>query len=359
MGERAIPRETFVLMRGQYNRADKQQRVTADVPACLPPLPDDAPANRLGLARWLVDSRNPLTARVFVNRLWEQFFGMGLVATSENFGYRGELPSHPELLDYLAVDFAADWDVQALIRQIVTSATYRQTSAVSREQYVRDPQNRWLARGPRFRLPAEFVRDNALAISGLLSPKMGGPSVKPYQPAGLWEELAGGANGGPYVQAEGEDLYRRSLYTFRKRTVPHPTLATFDVPSWEICQVRRAVTNTPLQALALMNDLTYMECARKLAERLLCEGGDTDRDRLQFGFRLCTSRFPGEDELNRLLQGLHKFRDYFRGGELELARQYVGHGAAPVNQSLDVRELAAYTAAASSLLNLDETITKE
>src|SRR5207237_2564082 len=220
------------------------------------------------------------------------------VKTAEDFGVRGELPSHPELLDWLATDLIrTGWDVKALQRLLVTSATYRQDSRATPELLQRDPDNRLLARGPRFRLPAEAVRDNALAIGGLLVEKVGGPSVKPYQPAGLAEQLAGGAGEGPYVQEKGAGLYRRSLYVYRKRTVPHPILTTFDAPSREVCQVKRPRTNTPLQALALLNDTTYVEAARHLAQLMLTEGGRTPEDRLTFAFRRATARSPSSTEL--------------------------------------------------------------
>ncbi len=258
------PRPTYVLKRGRYDQPDLAQKVAPGVPACLTPLPAGAPSNRVGLARWLTAPDNPLTARVAVNRVWQHSFGIGLVKTAENFGLQGELPSHPELLDWLATEFVrSTWDLQALERLIVTSATYRQASKVTAPLLQRDPENRLLARGPRFRLAAEVVRDNALAISGLLVERVGGPSIKPYQPAGLWEQLAGGAGEGPYVQDKGPDLYRRSLYIYRKRTVPHPALTTFDAPSREVCQVKRPRTNTPLQALELLNDVTYVEAARR------------------------------------------------------------------------------------------------
>ncbi|MFO1091983.1 MAG: PSD1 and planctomycete cytochrome C domain-containing protein [Planctomycetaceae bacterium] len=277
MEEMPQPRDTFMLIRGQYDK--KGDKVTAAIPAAFPPLPEGAPANRLGLAQWLVSPTQPLTARVTANRYWQMFFGSGLVKTSEDFGSQGAPPSHPELLDWLAAEFmhgagpeSRSWDVKGLVRLIVTSATYRQTSHASRELYARDPENRLLARGPRFRLQAEFIRDQALAVSGLLNPKIGGHSVSPYQPTGLWEELMSREDNDrftaqKYVQSHGPDLYRRTMYTFWKRTCPPPTLSTFDAPDREVCTVRRGRTNTPLQALVLLNDPTYVEASRKLAER--------------------------------------------------------------------------------------------
>jgi hypothetical protein len=248
------------------------------------------------------------------------------------------------------------WNLQHIQRLIVSSSTYQQRSEASPEVYRRDPENRLLARGPRHRLPAEAVRDNALAVSGLLVQKIGGPSVMPYQPEGLWEELAGGAFE-VYTQGHGDDLYRRSLYVYRKRTVPHPSMSTFDAPSWEICQAKRAVTDTPLQALALLNDVTYVEAARKFAERMLLEGGSSADDRLTFGYRSATGRAPSAAELNTLRASLEKYAARFHQSK-EAAEEFISHGESPRNQSLDVVELAAHTAVASVLLNLDETVSK-
>jgi hypothetical protein len=359
MEDLATPRDTYVLQRGRYDSPDKKQKVQPNVPACLPHLPGNVPANRLGLARWLTDPTNPLTARVAVNRFWQRYFGTGLVKTTENFGLQSEPPSHPELLDWLATEFIrTGWNVAALQRLIVTSATYRQSSRETPALLRRDPDNRLLARGPRFRLAAEMVRDNALAVSGLLVEKIGGRSVKPYQPAGLWEDLAGGAGEGPYVQDKGPNLYRRSLYIYRKRTVPHPSMATFDAPSREICQVNRARTNTPLQALELLNDVTYVEAARHLGQLMLTDGGPCAEERISLAFRRATSRAPRPTELNVLLAGLGRYLDEFRR-DPEAARSFVQHGDSPVDPKLDAAELAAYTATASVILNLDETITKE
>jgi hypothetical protein len=359
MEDLKTPRATFVLKRGRYDQPDKEQKVEPDVASCLPPLPADAPRNRLGLAKWLVDPKNPLTARVTVNRYWQHYFGAGLVRTTENFGVQGDVPSHPDLLDWLATEFVrGDWDVKAMQRLIVTSATYRQSSKASAELLHRDPENRLLARGPRFRLPAEAVRDNALAVSGLLVEKLGGPSVKPYQPPGLWEELAGGAGEGPYVREKGPNLYRRSLYVYRKRTVPHPALSTFDAPSREVCQVKRPRTNTPLQALELLNDVTYVESARRLGELMLTEGGKTAEERVTFAFRRATARKPSDAELRILVRGLERYREKF-SADKGAAQKFLRHGDSPPDTKLDPVELAAYMATASVILNLDETITKE
>jgi hypothetical protein len=352
------PREMFVLKRGRYDMPDKGQKVEPGVPECLTALPSDASRNRHGLARWLVAADNPLTARVTVNRVWQHHFGTGLVKTAENLGLQSEPPSHPELLDWLATELIrTGWDLKALHKQIVTSAAYRQSSKAAPALLHRDPENRLLARGPRFRLAAEVVRDNALAVAGLLVERVGGPSIKPYQPAGLWEELAGGAGEGPYVQDKGPDLYRRSLYIYRKRTVPHPALANFDAPSREVCQVKRPRTNTPLQALELLNDVTYVEAARALAQRMLNEGGPTPDERIAFAFRRATGRTPGASELAVVRRGLDRYRKSF--SDREEALRLIRHGESPVPASLDPAELAAYTAAAGVILNLDETITLE
>ncbi len=359
MKELGEPRETYRLKRGAYDAPDTTEALSPGVPSFLPELPADAPANRLTLAQWLVNPANPLTARVVVNRVWNEFFGHGIVKTVEDFGSQGSPPTHPELLDWLATEFlASGWDLKALQKLIVTSATYRQDSAANAELIERDPESVLYARGPRFRLPAELIRDNALAVSGLLVPKMGGPSVMPYQPEGLWAELAGGAGQGPYVQAVGEDLYRRSLYTYRKRTVPPPSLTTFDSPSWEQCRVRRGRTNTPLQALALLNDVTYVEAARRLAERMLTEAGPDAPQRIVHGFRLATGRAPSHFEQETLTAGLNGYLATYAANETA-ATEFASQGESAVAESLNPIELAAYTAVGGVLLNLDETITKE
>jgi len=358
MEELPQPKPAYVLKRGRYDMPDKSQNVEPGVPACLPPLLTTVPNNRLGLARWLVDPANPLTPRVAVNRFWQHYFGTGLVTTAENFGVQGEAPSHAELLDWLAAEFVrSGWNVKAMQKLIVMSAAYRQNSRAGPELLKKDPDNRLLARGPRLRLPAEVMRDNALAISGLLVDKVGGPSVKPYQPAGLWDELAGGA-ASKYVQDKGADLYRRSLYIYRKRTVPHPALSTFDAPSRELCQVKRQRTDTPLQALALMNDVTYVEAARALAQRMLNEGGSTSEHRLTYAFRRATARRPGTTELQVLTKGVDRYLRFYHG-DPKAAQKLVRHGDSSVNSNMDTTELAAYTSMASIILNLDETISKE
>jgi len=348
------PRETHVLVRGMYDRPGK--KVDPGVPAVLPPLPPGAPDNRLGLAKWMVDPANPLTARVAVNRFWQNAFGVGLVKTAEDFGSQGEWPSHLELLDWLATEFIrTGWDMKAIQKTIVMSATYRQASRVTPELLHDDPDNRLLARGPRLRLPAEMVRDQALAISGLLVDKIGGPSVKPYQPAGLWKELSGGDD---YKPDTGEGLHRRSLYTYWKRTAPPPMMMNFDAAGREACVVRELRTNTPLQALNLMNDVTYLEAARKMAERMMREGGSTPASRAIYGFELATARKPGSRESEILLSSFSYYRDAFQSRPADAAK-FLAHGEAPRDERLDARELAAYSAVASLILNLDAAVTKE
>jgi len=359
MDEMASPRETFVLGRGDYrNKGDK---VTPGVPAVLPPLPDGAPQNRLGLAKWLLDPGHPLTARVAVNRFWQMFFGTGLVRTSEDFGSQGEAPTHQDLLDWLATEFVRGaWDVKALQRLIVTSSTYRQSSRVTPDLVERDPENTLLARMSRFRLPAEVVRDNALAISGLLTETIGGPSVYPYQPKGLWEEMSYGDNhtAQHYKPSHGADLYRRSLYTVWKRTVPPASLSTFDAPDREKCTVRRPRTNTPLQALVLLNDPTYVEAARILAERMIGEGGNDPSARVRRGYLLALTREPAPAETDLLLTIASQQAEEFRA-DPQAAQALLAVGEHPYDKKLDATELAAWAMVASTILNLDETITKE
>jgi hypothetical protein len=363
MQEMDKPRDTFVLMRGQYDaHGDK---VAPATPAFLPPLPKDAKADRLALAKWLVAPEHPLTARVTVNRFWQSFFGTGIVKTAEDFGIQGEAPSHPDLLDWLAVEFRESrWDVKKMVRMIVTSSTYRQSSVVTPELLARDPENRLLARGPRYRLPAEFVRDQALAVSGLLDGRIGGTSVFPYQPPGLWEELMSRSDGDnftaqKYTPSHGADLYRRSMYTFWKRTSPPPTMTTFDAPDRETCTVRRGRTNTPLQALVLLNDPTYVEASRKLAERILKELGAaaTPDDRIAFAFRLATARKPSAEESAVLRRILDKQLAVYRSNA-KAAADVLAVGESPRDEKIDAAELAAWTTVASTILNLDETVTK-
>jgi hypothetical protein len=354
MAEQAPRRDTFVLKRGAYDAPG--EKVQARPPAVLHRFRAEWPDNRLGLARWLVDRANPLTARVTVNRLWQSMFGVGLVKTVEDFGSQGEWPVHPELLDWLAVEFVkSGWDVRAILRLMVTSAAYRQSSKAAPSAFEKDPENRLLSRGPRHRLPAEMIRDQALAWSGLLVEQVGGPSVKPYQPPGLWQELAGGRG---YQPDKGEGLYRRSLYTYWKRTVAPPGMITFDSPDRETCVVRETRTNTPLQALHLMNDTLYVEASRKLAERVMREGGATPGERLTFAIRVVLGRAPRAGEAQLIEAAYGKFAQYYRSRPEE-AERYMDHGDSPRDQRLEVRELAAYTAVASLLMNTDEAVTKQ
>jgi hypothetical protein len=355
MAELSPRRQTFVLKRGQYDQPG--DKVDPGVPSLLPVLPKDAPANRLGLARWLVDPGHPLTARVAVNRFWAMYFGAGLVETVEDFGLQGDLPSHPELLDWLAAEFVASaWNVKALQKLIVSSATYRQSSHVTKELRERDPKNRLLGRASRLRLPAETIRDNALAVSGLLKDKVGGPSVKPYQPAGLWEDVSVN-RGYKYVADRGDGLYRRSMYTFWRRTCPPPSMMLFDAPDRETCLFRRARTNTPLHALILLNDPTYLEASRKLAERVMHKTA-TSPERLALGWRLALARTPTAAEQAILLDMYRESLDKFQADPAAAAK-LLAVGSSPRDVALNQAELAAWTTVMNVVLNLDETITKE
>ena len=353
MEELPEPRQTHVLNRGAYDQPT--DRVERTVPAALPPLPADAPRDRLGLARWLVSPEHPLTSRVAVNRIWALFFGRGLVKSVEDFGSQGEWPSHPELLDWLAAELMeSGWDVKGLVKTIVMSQTYRQASKADAALLERDPDNSLLARGPRLRLPAEMVRDQALFAAGLLVEKVGGPSVKPYQPEGLWEELAGQK----YVADTGEGLYRRSMYTFWKRTAPPPFMMNFDAAGRETCVVGQTRTNTPLQALNLMNDVTYVEAARKLAERMIREGGADPDARIARAYQLLLAREPREAERKALRGSYQHYLERFQG-DPAAALELLSEGESPRDASLDPAEHAAATTVASLILNLDETVTKQ
>lgn len=357
MEEIAEPSPTFVLMRGAYDK--KGEAVTAATPSHLPAFPSGLPTNRLGLARWLVDPGNPLTARVTVNRLWQSVFGTGLVRTTEDFGSRGELPSHPELLDWLANEFVrTGWDVKRMMKLLVMSAAYRQDSRLTPRLRELDPDNRFFARGPRYRLSAEMIRDQALAVSGLLVEKLGGPSVKPYHPPGLYEQVVSGSSASTYVQDKGADLYRRSIYTYWKRSVPNPAMLVFDAPFRETCTVRRSRTTTPLQALNLLNDPTYVEASRLLAQRMMLEGGTAPESRIRHGFRLATGREPRRVELGVLVTGWRRMEASFRA-DRSGAESLLTVGETKADPTLDPVELTAYATVASTLLNLDETITKQ
>jgi len=364
MEELPTPRDAFILKRGEYDKPG--EKVLPGVPGALPDMPANLPRNRLGLAQWLVDPRNPLVARVAVNRFWQMLFGTGLVKTSEDFGSQGEWPSHPELLDWLATEFVGNgWNVKGILRTMVLSDAYRRSSRATGDQLARDPQNRMLARGPRLRLPAEMIRDQALAASGLLVERVGGPSVKPYQPAGLWEELSGTA----YVQDHGDALYRRGLYVFWKRTAAPPVMVAFDAAGREVCSVRETRTNTPLQALALMNETAFVEASRALAQRAMKtaggesgvgsrESGVDDDARLIRLFRLVLARSPSDRELAVLRRSLLGHRAEF-ARDPAAAGKLIAVGESQADPALNPVELAAFTAVANLVLNLDEAVTRE
>lgn len=358
--DRATPRDAFVMMRGQYDRPS--EKVQPGVPAVLPPLrvarPDVKPT-RLDLANWLVDRNHPLTARVAVNRLWQQFFGTGLVRTSADFGTQGEPPSHPELLDWLAAEYRdGGWDTKRLVKMLVMSDAFRRDSRQTAAEQAKDPQNRWLARGPRFRLAAEQIRDNALFASRLIDLTLGGRGVRPYQPANIWEPVGySDSNTRYYLQDHGAALYRRSLYVFIKRTAPHPLLVNFDAPNREqLCAVRDR-TNTPLQALQLMNDVQHVEAARALAERALAEGGTTTDQRITFLYRTLLSRRPDADELRLVDANLAQQRKLYRA-DPSAARKLVAAGESKPRGVAPADETAAWTMVANLLLNLDETLNR-
>ncbi len=346
-------RDTHILARGKYDQPG--EKIEPGVPAALPPLAIDDSADRLGLARWLVSGQNPLTARVVINRLWRDLFGTGLVKTTEDFGVQGERPSHPELLDWLAVEFVqSGWDIQHMLKLIVTSNTYCQSSRCNARLLERDPENRLLARGPRFRLPAEMIRDQALFVSGLLTSKIGGPGVKPYQPQGLWKDIASTTD---YEQSKGPDLYRRSLYTYWKRTVPPPMMINFDAAGREACDVALRRTNTPLQALNLLNDITFVEAARMLAQDAMSES-QSDKLTLRRMFQQVLCRDPAARETEILLNSYQAYRTRFLT-EIEAARKLIETGESALDTSLAPAELAAWTMIGNTLLNLDESVTKE
>ena len=367
MQEQMPRRQMFLLRRGQYDQ--RGDEVTSGVPSVFASLPQDATADRVALARWLTSPSHPLTARVAVNRWWEMLFGTGLVETAEDFGVQGSLPSHPELLDWLATELIrTGWDQRAILKLIVTSATYRQssswrmltasatdTSSVGHDVIELDPLNRLLTRGPRYRLAAESVRDNALAISGLLRERLGGPSVKPYQPDGLWEDVSVERRD-KYVADAGDGVYRRGMYTFWKRTCPPPGMTTFDAPDREFCLIRRARTNTPLQALVLLNDPTFVEAARNLAERVFVEA-KTDDERIALAFQICLSRLPTVAEHRILLETLRSASDRFHK-DRSAADKLLSVGRTTSGSTIAPDELAAWTTVMSLLLNLDEVISK-
>jgi hypothetical protein len=347
-------RETHLLIKSNF--LDPGEKVEAGVPAAFHPLPKGAGANRLGVAEWLVAPDNPLTARVAVNRYWAQLWGVGIVETEEDFGTQGEPPSHPELLDYLATEYVRlGWDTKAFLKMLVTSATYRQSSRVTPELLAKDPRNRLVARGPRFRLEAEMVRDQALALSGLLSRKLGGPSVFPPQPPGLWQAAFNGQR--TWATSTGGDRYRRGLYTFWRRTIPYPSMTTFDAPSREICTIRRIRTNTPLQAFVMLNDPVYVEIAEALARRIVKEGGSTPEERARYGLSLCLCRPPTAEQVQQVVKLYQGERERYRKdakAALALATEQLG----PLPAGMEADDLAAWTVVANVLLNLDGVLTK-
>lgn len=353
MRDRAQPRETFVLNRGTWDQPDKNQPCSPDTPSCLPSLPKDAPPNRLALAQWIVAKENPLTARVIVNRYWQHFFGQGLVTTPEDFGSQGERPSHPQLLDWLAADFQDGWNVKKLLKQIVMSATYQQSSKVEPALYDSDRANKWLARAPRLRLTSHAIRDQALLFGGLLVEKIGGPPVKPYQPAGVWLDNSLGKI--KYQRDSGENLYRRTLYTFWRRATP-PTML-FDVASRQQCKVRPSRTNTPLHALIMFNETGYVESARNFAQRVM----STEKEpaaRLNLAFRTATCRQPTADETATMLKVMKDVQAKFKT-DAEKTKAYLTTGESKADEKYEPLELATYSAMCHILLNLDETITRE
>lgn len=357
MEEMDTPRDTFLLNRGAYDQPEKSEELDPAVPAALPVMDDSLPRNRLGLARWLVEPSNPLTARVAVNRYWQMYFGTGLVKTPEDFGSQGAVPSHPKLLDWLASEFREKgWNIKAMQKLIVMSSTYRQSSHLSHSLLETDPENRLLARGPRLRLYGHALRDQALAVSGLLANELGGPSVMPYQPEGLWEEVS--AKGYKYIVGSGADLYRRSLYTFWRRTIPPPSMMNFDSSAREMCSVGFSTTNTPLQALNLMNDPQFLEAARMLGQRMINEGGESVSDRIDFGHRLILARSPRIEALD-VLESSHSTYLAFYSQEPQKAKALISVGASKFDSRIEAPELAAMTLIANVLLNLDETVTKQ
>lgn len=357
MADNDKPRMTYILDRGAYDQPKKDEEIFPGTPAILPPPVADSPANRLGLARWIMQEDHPLSARVAVNRYWAMLFGKGLVSSVMDFGNQGQPPANQELLDWLAVDFReSGWDVKRMIKKMVMAQAYRQSARITPNVLEVDPENRLLSRGPRYRLQGEFIRDNALAVSGLLNPKVGGESVKPYQPPGIWNEVS--LNGGlKYKQDEGDKLYRRSMYTYWKRSAPAPNMLIFDAPTREKCVVQRARTNTPLQALVTLNDVHFVEASRKFAERIISEGGDSFESRIQYAYKLALCRDVTPEELVVCQQVFDAQLKSFSEDE-DAAKKYIGLGESSPAEGLDPVELAAYAIVANMLLNLDEVLTR-
>ena len=360
------PKDAFILVRGEYDKPG--DKVTRGLPAVLPPLPAKSSMDRLGLAQWIVSPSNPLTARVWVNRAWEHFFGIGIVKTTENFGSQAEYPSHPELLDYLATEFmdptslpnvngvaAQRWDMKAMHKLIVTSHAYRQSSQVTTKAMELDPNNRLVARGPRFRLTGELIRDSALSVSGLLVNQIGGPSVRPYMPEKVWDETSVYGNLRNYKHDTDDGLHRKTMYTIWKRTAAPPTMLLFDAPNREVCTIKRSRTNTPLQALSLLNEVTFVESARALAARMILEGGSNAKSRLEFAFMNLLSRKPSPDELLILSSGIESDEKHFTKSPDD-AKKLIGVGQWKSDQKIDPIEWAAYTMTANVLLNTDEFV---
>jgi hypothetical protein len=350
-------RMTYVLDRGAYDSPKKEEVIRPAVPKALPPLPKGAPANRLGLAQWLTQPSHPLTARVAVNRYWMMLFGEGLVRSVGDFGGQSTPPTHPGLLDWLAVDFMeSGWDVKRMLKQLVTSKTYRRSSKIESMHREKDSENELLARAPRFRLQGEFIRDHALAVSGLLNPMVGGPGVKPYQPANIWNEVS--LNGGlRYKQDQGDKLYRRSMYTYWKRSSPMPNMLIFDSPSREKCVIQRQRTNTPLQALVTLNDPQFLEAARAFAERLLKSGKSDPAARIDLAYRYATARLATGREVEILTQLYQKNLARFQSSP-ETAKEFLKVGESPRDESLDSSEHAAWMVVAQTIMNLDESLTR-
>jgi hypothetical protein len=357
MHERTEPAMAYVLHRGEYDK--RRDTVKPDTPDALPPMPAELPKNRLGLARWLIAPEHPLTARVVVNRFWQEVFGAGLVRSAGDFGVTGEIPSHPELLDWLAVEFrTSGWDLKRLFRLIVESSTYRQSAVLTRENREKDPHNRLLSRGPRFRMDGEMIRDAALGSSGLLVGKIGGPSVKPYQPEGVWEAVAmPESNTHFYRPDRGDRLYRRSLYTFWKRSAPPASMEVFNAPSREVCTIRRERTNTPLQALVTLNDPQFVEAAKALAQRALKQGGLSDDERIDFIATRLLSRSLRPEELAVVQTSLGRLVANYQSHP-DQATELLAVGESKAETSFDTSALAAWTMLTNELMNLDEFLTK-
>jgi hypothetical protein len=358
MKEMKEPRKSYILNRGVYDQPTTE--VVPGTPETILAYSDEYPKNRLGLSKWLFDEKNPLTARVAINRLWQRMFGNGIVSTSYDFGNQGALPTHPELLDFLAIKFREDgWDLRKMLKYIALSDTYQQSTEISPEMLEKDPENKLLARAPRLRLSAEMIRDQALAISGLLNKEVGGPSVKPYQPEGIWEETTGGGGGSTasYVTSTGKDLYRKSLYTFWKRTVPPPSMMTFDASARDLCSVKRQETNTPLQALVLLNDPQLIEASRVLASKALASEKESVEEQIKFIFQLATSRLPNEKELTGLKKYYEDMIVQIRDKEV-IPEEYLAIGSFEIDADVNKEVITALALTSHTILNLDETISR-